>query len=143
MTRPPHTKHPSAALRHQLWWSALAVIVALSQPSTPQREWLAMLLHGAQLLAAPAAISLLLGRRGRSAQLACHAVLGQLYAGIQLSPALAALSASPLGMLGVDWASGAGPHRLACLLGLVAAYVWIAPGDAHAGTREPLQGATA
>lgn len=134
---------PTRALGNPLWWSALVLAVGSTQVATSVTAWLGLATHAAVLLVVPALVAIVLGLRTRSALLACHVVIGQLYAGIQLSPALAALCASPLGLLGLSWSPGRGPHYLVCALGLVASYAWVSPGMTRAAAQRTLPTAPA
>jgi len=132
------------ALTNPLWLFALAATIGSTQLAPPARAWAPLLSQGMALVVAPALLAMLLGMRSRSALLACHVVLGQLYAGIQLSPAVAALGASPLAWwLGLSGAPAVGPQYLVCILGLVASYVWVTPGMAPKGSPASLAGPTA
>lgn len=120
MTRRPlpredETPRPTAALRHPLFWGALATLLlndhVLKSAGLPPGWLTGKLSDFSGLIVAPLVLAALLG--GRRA-LAFGAV-GAWFAGVNLVPELARASEQAMGLFGVEWRLWADPTDLIAL----------------------------
>jgi hypothetical protein len=87
----------------------------------------------AGLFVAPALFALLLGVRKRTAFVAAHALVGLVFAGLQLSPAFAATWSQLFGLIGIGWVTTMDPTDLLALVALGASYRFWTPRALETG----------
>lgn len=134
----PSLRSPASALRHPLWWTALAVLLlndhllkgAGALPSAVTGK----LSDFAGLLVAPVLLAALVRARRSGAILACFAATGAVFAAIKLSPAAARAAESIMAF--VSWRIWSDPTDLIALpMLLVGWHVFLArPETASAGS---------
>ncbi len=110
---------PERALVHPMWWLALGVM-ALNDHVLKTAGLLPGVLTGklsdfAGLLVAPALMAALVRARTPRAVLACHAAVGAVFAGIQLSAGFAGVWSALMGLVGFPWAIVCDPTDLLAL----------------------------
>jgi len=122
--------HPERALRHPVWWVALALLIVndhLLKGWGP--GWLTGKLSDlAGLVVAPALIATLVRVHSRSGLVGAHVGAGVALAAINLSEPAARAVEVVMGSIGLPWRIWVDPTDLVALLALPLAWRWLVPG---------------
>lgn len=135
---------PARALLTPTWIAALALLVAndhwLKGAGLIPELLTGKLSDFAGMLVAPVLLAAVLGVRSRRALLACHLAVAAVFAGIQLSPELAASWAALMGLVGFPWVITCDPWDLVALPALLLSWRLLVPAmDPELPALAPLQ----